>query len=154
MSAPTFTPSVHYQYPKAALLWLENAFGFEITMAIDGPDDAPEMCHYEMSSEGNGVIFIGGEWTDTIRSPARNSKITTQTVHVKISGSVDEHCDRARVAGAVIDQEPEDQFYGDRTYTAIDPEGHRWVFAQQVRRVPKAEAETAIGQKIRADDWD
>jgi uncharacterized glyoxalase superfamily protein PhnB len=32
--------------------------------------------------------------------------------------------------------EPEDQFYGARIYRAVDPEGHRWIFATQVRDVP------------------
>ena len=54
MDQPTFTSSVHYRDPKAALAWLERAFGFEVTMAIDGPPEAPEMCHYEMSCAGRG----------------------------------------------------------------------------------------------------
>ncbi len=36
----------------------------------------------------------------------------------------------ARSAGAVIEREPKDQVYGDRTYAAFDPEGHHWYFAQ------------------------
>ena len=43
MDDPTFVSSVYYREPKAALTWLERAFGFETTMAIDGPDEAPEM---------------------------------------------------------------------------------------------------------------
>jgi hypothetical protein len=34
---------------------------------------------------------------------------------------VDAHCEHARAAGATIVKEPEDQFYGDRNYTAQDP---------------------------------
>ena len=56
--------------------------------------------------------------------------------------------ERARAAGAHISQEPEDQFYGDRTYRAIDPEGHVWVFTQPVRAVSVAEQEAATGLKI------
>jgi hypothetical protein len=52
MDDPVFTSAVFYRDPKAALRWLEQAFGFEITMATDGPPDAPEMCHYEMSCQG------------------------------------------------------------------------------------------------------
>jgi hypothetical protein len=44
--------------------------------------------------------------------------------------------------------EPEDQFYGDRTYRAVDPEGHVWTFAQTVRQVTREEAEQASGLKI------
>ena len=30
---------------------------------------------------------------------------------------------------------PEDQFYGDRNYRAVDPEGTRWIFSTRVREV-------------------
>jgi uncharacterized glyoxalase superfamily protein PhnB len=55
---------------------------------------------------------------------------------------------RAAAAGAEIVQQPTDQFYGDRTYRARDPEGHVWTFAQTVRRVSREEAERASGFKI------
>ncbi|CAN5597895.1 hypothetical protein BH24ACT5_BH24ACT5_15680 [soil metagenome] len=42
---PVFCSSVHYRDTKAALAWLERAFGFEVTMAIDGPPESPEMGH-------------------------------------------------------------------------------------------------------------
>jgi uncharacterized glyoxalase superfamily protein PhnB len=44
---------------------------------------------------------------------------------------VDAHCELARVAGAVIVEEPADQPYGERRYRARDPEGHSWYFAQR-----------------------
>lgn len=50
--------------------------------------------------------------------------------------------------GAILVQEPADQFYGDRTYRARDPEGHVWTFGQTVRRVSREEAEKASGLKI------
>jgi hypothetical protein len=41
--------------------------------------------------------------------------------------------------------EPADQFYGDRTYMAVDPEGHHWTFSQPVRNVSKEEMEKTTG---------
>ena len=153
METPTFTSSVHYQDPKAALSWLERAFGFEITMAIEGPPDAPTMCHYEMSAGGNGRIMIGGQWEEAIRSPKSLGGANTQVVHVMLDEDLDGHCERARRAGATIISEPSDEFYGDRTYRAADLEGHRWSFAMHVRDVSRAEAEAAIGQPIKAKHW-
>ena len=148
-----FTSSVHYRDPKGALVWLERAFGFEVTMAIDGPPEAPEMCHYEMSCAGRGRIMVGAEWTESVRSPASIEGVNTQRVHVQLPGGVNEHFERARAAGALIEAEPEDQFYGDRTYRAVDPEGHCWTFSAHVRDVTRAEAEAAIGQPITATNW-
>ena len=153
MDSHVFTSSVHYRDPKAALAWLEHAFGFEVTMAIEGPPEAPEMCHYEMSWAGQGRVMVGGEWTERVRSPASVGGANTQAVHVQLPGGLDEHCERARAAGAVIVAEPEDQFYGDRTYRVLDLEGHTWTFSTHVRDVTRAEAEAAIGQPITATDW-
>jgi uncharacterized glyoxalase superfamily protein PhnB len=153
MEQQVFTPSVHYRDPKAALAWLERAFGFEVTMAIDGPEDAPEMGHYEMSCAGRGRIMVGAEWIEWARSPASVGGGNTQSIHVQLPGGLDEHCERARAAGATIAAEPEDQFYGDRTYRVVDPEGHCWTFGAHVRDVSRSEAEAAIGQPITATSW-
>jgi len=46
---------------------------------------------------------------------------------------VDEHFERARAAGATILSEPEDvPDFGVRHYRAEDPEGHRWMFSQDI----------------------
>jgi uncharacterized glyoxalase superfamily protein PhnB len=154
MEQQAFTSAVIYREPKQALAWLERAFGFELTMAIDGPPEAPEMCHYEMSThEGRGRIMVGAEWIDWARSPAGVDGANTQTVHVHIESDLDEHCERARAAGATIAAEPSDQFYGDRTYRAVDLEGHCWTFSRTVREVSRAEAERELGQPIMATQW-
>jgi len=48
---------------------------------------------------------------------------------------VDAHYAHARAAGAEITEEPTDQDYGDRRYTVVDPEGHRWFFFQHLSDV-------------------
>ena len=93
MDDPVFTSAVFYRDPKAALRWLEHAFGFEVTMAIDGPPDAPEMCHYEMRCQGQGRIMVGAQWDDWISSPAGVGGKNTQTVHVQLSDGLDQHCE-------------------------------------------------------------
>ena len=153
METPTFTVAAFYRDPRAALEWLARAFGFEVTMAIDDPENDPRNSHYEMAVEGRGRIMIGGEWADWTRSPASIGGANTQSTHVDLARDIDAHCDRARAAGAVIVAEPQDQFYGDRTYRAVDLEGHVWTFAQHVRDVTRAEAEQAIGLPITATNW-
>jgi len=147
-SYPTFVPSVHYQDPKGALAWLERAFGLETRMLLEGPDGDDRMIHSEMSF-GDGVIFVGGEWADWVKSPRSVGGCCTQMIHVKLEQGIDEHCARARSEGAVILQEPDDQFYGDRTYRALDPEGHAWTFSQTVRDMSLDEVAAAGGVTIR-----
>jgi uncharacterized glyoxalase superfamily protein PhnB len=144
---PTFAPALFYKDPFAALDFLEKAFGFERFMVIT--DQEGRHAHSEMRfAGGDGFIMIGSEWADFIASPAATGGKNTQTTHVQLKDGIDAHCQRARAAGAVIVREPADQFYGDRSYTAKDLEGHVWSFAQTVREVSREEAEKASGLKI------
>jgi uncharacterized glyoxalase superfamily protein PhnB len=145
----SFTPAVFYKDPFAALKWLENAFGFETSMLIEPPDgEDPTTMHAEMTVGGNGRVMIGAEWSDWTKSPASVGGANTTTVHVDLDEDVDAHCQRARAAGATIEEDPADQFYGARTYRARDHEGHVWTFGQTVRQVTREEAEQATGMKI------
>ena len=143
--SPVFQPSVNYQDDRAALEWLAKAFGFETSLVVT--DDSGKIVHAEMRFEG-APIMIAREWSDITRSPKSLGGKNTQQVHVQLKGDIDAHCARAKAAGAAIVQEPSDQFYGDRTYRARDPEGHLWTFGQTVRVVSTAEMEKATGLKI------
>ena len=66
-------------------------------------------------------------------------------MHVQITTDIDAHCERSRKAGASIAMEPTTQFYGDRTYRAVDPEGHIWSFGQTVKRMTSDEWDKAMG---------
>jgi uncharacterized glyoxalase superfamily protein PhnB len=73
----------------------------------------------------------------------------TQSVHVQLAedDDIDAHCAQARKAGAEIIQEPETQFYGDRSYRARDPEGHIWTFGVTVKKMTPAQWDEASGLK-------
>jgi uncharacterized glyoxalase superfamily protein PhnB len=148
----TFTPCVFYKDPKAALKWLEAAFGFETSMLVT--DDAGRVGHAEMTF-GDGHIAIGEEWgaegmigPAKMRSPASTDYVATQFVRVSLPSGIDAHCARAKAAGARITQAPEDQFYGARVYRALDLEGHVWNFDQDVAQPSIAEMEKASGLTI------
>jgi len=139
---PSLSSAVVYKDPKAALKFLEEAFGFELTLLIEDADG--NLAHSQMSWRG-GLVMVGNEWTEEHRSPASISGLMTQTVHIQIpdgEGTVDEHCERARRAGADIIVAPETQFYGDRTYRCKDPEGHIWTVSQTVQVMTPQEWDT------------
>ncbi|RQS76820.1 VOC family protein [Burkholderia sp. Bp8963] len=145
---PSISSAVFYRDPWPALDWLERAFGFERSIVISTPDG--RLVHAELTF-GGGTVMIGGEWADFVSSPTGVGGKNTQCVHVQLSADIDAHCARARQVGAVIVQEPADQFYGDRTYRARDPEQHVWTFGQQVRVVTREEAVAETGLTI--DGW-
>ncbi len=142
---PAIVPSLVYKDPWAALDWLEKAFGFERAMVITDQDGV--LAHSEMRL-GEALIYVSREWTSDVASPTALGGKNTQTIHLHIKDGIDAHCAHAKAAGAEILIEPQDQFYGDRTYRVRDCEGHVWAFAQAVRFVTREEAEQASGLKI------
>ncbi|HEV7714908.1 MAG TPA: VOC family protein [Steroidobacteraceae bacterium] len=145
-SRPAFISSLIYKDTKVALKWLQAAFGFEMSEVLY--DSKDNIAHAEMS-HGQGVIMIGNEFVDWAKSPASVGGKNTQRLHVHLDSGIDEHCARARQAGATIMMEPNDQFYGERTYVAVDHEGHHWTFSQTVRHVSKEDMEKATGFKFK-----
>lgn len=134
-----------YRDPRAALAWLEKAFGFETFMLIE--DGEGNLVHSEMRY-GKSAIMVGYEWSDEYKSPASIGGKVTSAIHFGLEDGIDAHCERARAAGAEILAEPSNQFYGDRTYRCRDLEGHIWSFSQTVKPVSREEAEAASGLKI------
>ena len=123
------TPYLYYQDVAGALDWLARAFGFTERMRMPSPDG--NVMHAEMES-ADGVIMMGCPSAD-YRNPSTLGQVT-QGLYVFVD-DVDKHFQHAKESGATIINEPEDQFYGDRRYTAEDPEGHQWFFATHVRDV-------------------
>ena len=142
---PSLSSAVCYVDPRAALAWLEKAFGFEVAMLIEDADGA--VVHSQMRF-GDSVVMVGSEWSADHKSPKSIGGKNTQTVNIQITTDVDAHCERARAAGAEILVAPETQFYGDRTYRCRDPEGHIWTVAQSVETVSREQAEAITGLKI------
>lgn len=134
-----------YRDPRAALKFLEAAFGFEVAMLIEDPQG--NIAHAEMRF-GDNLVMVGMEWSDDHKSPASIGGKCTQTLHINIDSPVDAHCERARAAGFEILMEPADQFYGHRSYRCRDPEGHIWTVGQAVKLVTREQAEAASGLKI------
>ncbi len=129
---PRIMPNLFYDDPAAALEWLTKAFGFETRASVPGPDGG--VMHAEMRVEDSVIMLSPTSPTPEWRSPQSVGGSVTQGIYIYID-DVDAHCAQARRAGAKILAEPDDMFWGDRTYVAADLEGHRWTFAQHVKDV-------------------
>lgn len=145
-----FQPSVIYQDPKAAMRWLEEAFGFETALYIEGDDG--DFLHCQMRF-GDSLISVGSEWDADFQSPLKLGGKNTQLTAIHIETDVDAHCARARAAGAVIVAEPANQFYGDRSYRCRDLEGHYWSIAQSVEEVSADLAQERVGDSMKITGW-
>lgn len=145
-----FQPSVIYQDPKAAMTWLEAAFGFDTALYIEGDDGS--FIHCQMRY-GDALISVGQEWDDDYKSPLKVGGKNTQLTSIQIDTDLDAHCERARAAGAVILTEPNNQFYGDRVYRCRDPEGHHWSIGQTIEAVTADEALVRVGGGMKITGW-
>jgi uncharacterized glyoxalase superfamily protein PhnB len=136
---PRISSAVFYDDAAAAIDWLCDAFGFEVRTRVE--DDDGQIVHSEVVY-GEGLIMVGQSGGDRpgqahMVSPRSTGGGNTQLLGVFVD-DVDAHCARARAAGAKIFREPEtndygEEYFSDRSYGAIDPEGHMWFFMQRLR---------------------
>jgi PhnB protein len=124
------TPYILYENLEKALSWLTTAFGFKERLRMPGPDGKPG--HAEMMLEGDGLVMMGHPGPD-YQSPKRHGHVC-QLIYVYVN-DIDSHFKQAKKSGAKILTELQDKEYGDRIYSAEDPEGHHWFFAQHMRDV-------------------
>lgn len=138
---PRMSSGVYYRDAGAAIDWLCDAFGFEVRLRIE--NDAGRIEHSELEY-GGGLVQVGEEgdakdkriWRHTMASPASHGGINTQCIMFFVD-DVDAHCAHARAQGARIVDEPATHDYGadywtDRSYGALDPEGHLWWVTQRI----------------------
>jgi uncharacterized glyoxalase superfamily protein PhnB len=138
---PRISSSVFYQDAAAAIPWLCKAFGFEVRLKVEGEGGRIE--HSELVY-GEGLIMVAQEdresaraWKRVFRSPKSLQGATTQSMMLYVD-DVEAHCAQSRSAGARIITELATHDYGadhwtDRSYGALDLEGHYWSIAQRIR---------------------
>jgi len=135
---PRMCASVYYEDARAAIDWLGRAFGFEVRLKVEGEGGRIE--HSELVF-GEAIVMVSDVKHDkpynaSFVSPRQVGGKNTQALCFFVDDA-DQHCERAKKAGAVIGMDPETHDYGDdywvdRTYQATDPEGHTWWFMQRV----------------------
>lgn len=123
------TPYLYYRDLEGALKFLAAAFGFRRTgETMAGPDG--KLSHAAMNL-GDDVVMMGRP--DTKYRNPKQLKQATQSLYINVE-DVDKRFKRAKKAGAQILEEPVDTAYGHRRFGAMDPEGHQWYFAQEIKK--------------------
>ena len=112
------SPSLTYRHPKAAIEFLERAFGFERGTVVE---DGDRIAHAELW-HGDACVMLGGERSDDLGQAPGSG-----WAYVVVEDA-DAHHARAKEAGAEIVMELTETDYGSRDYAALDPEGNVWNF--------------------------
>ena len=76
---------------------------------------------------------------------------TTVTIHIHVDNA-DETISRATKAGAHIEIEPQDQFYGERSGCIRDPFGHRWNIGHSIEAVDPDEMQRRYSEVTKVDE--
>ena len=142
---PRLSSAIFYNDASAAIDWLCQAFGFVVRLRVEGEGGRIE--HSELTY-GDALIMVaqagarpGREHFPPGASPKSINGANTQCLMLFVD-SVDDHCAHAKANGAAIVDEPKNHDYGadywaDRSYGAVDTEGHLWWFTQRIRDEPQ-----------------
>lgn len=133
MTAPaqtvsTIIPCLRYRDARAAIDWLQRAFGFE-PQAVHAEG---AVVHHAQLVYGHGMVMLASvdndsAWGRQNVHPDQTGGRQTQSACV-IVADPDAHYARAVAAGAELVIDIADQDYGGRGYACRDPEGYLWWF--------------------------
>lgn len=128
------TPYLIVDGAEQAIDFYEKVFGAKERMRLPMGD---KLGHAELEI-GDSVVMLSDEWPEMdLLGPAKRGGATASVMlYVE---DVDQVFARAVAAGATQEKAVENQFYGDRTGTVIDPFGHRWTIGTHVEDVPMDE---------------
>jgi PhnB protein len=118
-----------------AIAWYKEIFGAEEISRMPMPDG--RIGHAELRI-GDAMFMLADEYPEIgLRSPlALGANSVSLMLYVP---EVDKTYNRALAAGAKSRRAPQDQFWGDRMCTVVDPFGQRWMIATHVEDVTHEE---------------
>lgn len=122
------SPYLLYEDAGRVIEYLQRAFGFEVRLSQPG---AAGRTHNELVIGDSGLVMVG-QASESFKSVRTLGVFPPSMVHVYVDG-VDGLHERAKAAGAEV-TDLEMSPAGDRRFTATDPEGQLWVFAQRIAR--------------------
>ena len=114
-----------------AIEFYTSAFGAEEKFRLTEPSG--RIGHAELDFGGT-TVMLSDEFPEfNIKGPQAIGG-TAVTIHIHVDNA-DEMIRRAVEAGAEIEREATDAFYGERSGTIRDPFGHRWNIGHSIEEV-------------------
>ena len=146
----TVTPYISVKGAAKALEFYQRAFGAEVLVRMDMPDG--RVGHAEMKI-GDSFVMLADEMPDMADAVTKSPQTlgaTTCGLMIYLDG-VDARFKQAIEAGAKVKRPVQDQFYGDRTGTFLDPFGHRWSLGTHVEDVSEDELQLRMNQFMKTE---
>ena len=137
------TPYLIVDGAAQAIRFYGEAFGAEEVLVM--PMGASgKLAHAEIRI-GDSHVMLSDEWPDMGLLGPKARGGATASLHFYVE-DVDAAYQRAIAAGCTAERPPEDQFWGDRMGTLVDPFGHRWSLATHIEDVDDAEMQRRMEQ--------
>jgi PhnB protein len=131
----TVTPYLIVSGAAKALDFYARAFGAEECMRMPGPEG--KIMHAEIKI-GNSMVMLADEFPQMGAQSPQTIGGTPMGILLYVE-NVDELFNRAIAAGGKIERPLQNQFYGDRSGTLIDPFGHKWTIGTHIEDVSPEE---------------
>src|SRR4051794_25647882 len=142
---PQVIPYLSIDGAGKAIDFYKTVFGATETVRMDGPGG--KIMHAEITI-GKGLVMLADTFPDMGGKSPKQIGGSPVTIMVYVE-DVDACFQRALDGGATAERKVEDQFYGDRAGSFIDPFGHIWHVATHVEDVSEEEmarrAQQAMG---------
>ena len=140
--AHAVTPYLIVHDGQEALAWYRKVFGATTDSVMEG--EGGTVMHAELRI-GEAQVYLSQEFPGP---PAEAGYVSPKTlggtatsIHLYVE-DVDATHRQAVEEGAREIRPPEDQFWGDRYSTLVDPFGHRWGIATHIEDLSEEELET------------
>ena len=135
------TPYLIVDGAAEAIRFYEQAFGATEVLRLPMGD---KIGHAEVKI-GDSHVMLSDEWPEygKLGPKARGGGTAGLMIYLE---DVDAAFERALAAGGTVERPVEDQFYGDRSGTLIDPFGHSWTLATHVEDVPEDEIQRRMAE--------
>jgi PhnB protein len=135
---------LHVKDAAQAIDFYVNAFGAKEKFRLTEPSG--RIGHAELDFNG-ATLMLADEFPEyDIKGPQTIGN-TSVTLHIHVDNA-DEMIKRAVDAGARMEIEPKDQFYGERSGCIRDPFGHRWNIGHSIEEVSPAEMQRRYADAI------
>ncbi len=135
------TPYLIVDRAAEAIRWYSEAFGATEMLRLPMGD---KIGHAEIKI-GDSFVMLADEFPDMDILGPKSRGGATSSLMIYVD-DVDDSFRRAIDAGASQDRPVENQFYGDRSGTLVDPFGHKWTIATHVEDVPDDEIQRRMEQ--------
>ena len=137
------TPYLVIDGAAEAIRFYERAFGAVEVLSMP-IGDSGRIAHAEIRI-GDSHVMMSDEHPDMglLGPKARGGATASLMIYTE---DVDAMFARAIDAGATQERAVENQFYGDRAGTLVDPFGHRWTIATHVEDVSPEELNRRMAQ--------